>query len=398
MTIQKVSQGKKVDVDLLTGLGNLNTHIVHQLNLLNQPINQHSEESKKTIQANLYSLLEDQLDLILLGFEKKGLYQDPVGLLDNKHILGNRNEIKTSSIIPIIIKRLLKDKEDIIMSRQTAAQKAAKQQQANNQPKPTTVEAQKVVEAVKPSEPVTPLVDSTKTPVAQAVQKVIEEESITDVEDFNYDFHKPYIAKVTELLGKLNGLIESDPTFISTKSQLLEINRSWINSFYKNILSSSEQKEGEKYITKDVYNILDGDNPFSDVKYLDYDYVHIISEQFEVVRKKHQVQTNNEVSVETAVKTLLDLQDDSKPIVEIETNTTQKESISVNKTTGDIEVKKDNIVVRFFKGTYNGFLNFCSNLKNLWLRFWTWCKSWFSKEEKVIISKEEYESLTGKTA
>ena len=196
----------------------------------------------------------------------------------------------------------------------------------------------------------------------------------------------------------MNDKVEEDPEFIKLKTQMQDVIRNWVNAYYKNIMQSAEQVEGITYITKDTYGILEGDHPFTSPDYFDYDYVHLIGEMFTTSRKKFQNCNGQEVSVETGCKAILDLQDESKPIVNIDTNTEAKESIQVNKETGDVEVKKDNIVVRCGKAVYNGFLNFCSNIKNLWLRFWNWCKSWFSKEEKVVISKEEYEALSANKA
>lgn len=377
--VQKVhNTTQKVQVDVITGIANLNHHILHQLTLLNQPINS-SKDSQATIKENLYKLLEDQLDLVLLGLKNKGIVNDPVGILENKHILANRKELKSSTILPLLIKRLLKDKEDTIMARQTAKQKA----DAANKANATNTNPETSTPVIKVPTPKDESVVATDTAV---------------ILDFNIEFHQPYVLKVEDLLKDMNDKVEEDPEFIKLKTQMQDVIRNWVNAYYKNIMQSAEQVEGVTYITKDTYGILEGDHPFTSPDYFDYDYVHLVSEMFTISRKKFQNANNQEVSVETGCKAILDLQDESKPIVNIDTNTEAKESIQVNKETGDVEVKKDNIVVRCGKAVYNGFLNFCSNIKNLWFRFWNWCKSWFSKEEKVIISKEEYEALSDNKA
>ena len=370
---------------------------------MNQPINR-TQEAKNAIQENIYVMLTKQLDLILIGLDKRGIVSDPVGILENNYVLSNHPKLPTSNVLPILIKRLLSEREkDITMSRPTAAQKAAAAKK-EAQAKETEAANATVVDTKPVTKPIveTPTV-VTKTPakevvldktvLAEAVQEELDQIAETDI---NYSFHTPYIDKVTEVLSVMNNQVESDPEFTANVGKLKNVVRTWINNFYQNIISSSNQDKTVSYITKDVHGILDGNTPFSDPIYLDYDHAYLLEEIFITCQEKFKVENGKEVSVHTMAKGFIDLQDPNKPIVTLDTNTKEGESITLDKTTGDIIQKKDNIIVRIAKGAWKGFKNFCTNVKNMFVRFWNWVTSWFKSEKKVIISEAEYKELQAK--
>lgn len=369
---------------------------------MNQPINR-TLEAKSTIQENIYSLLSKQLDLILIGLNKRGIISDPVGILDNNYVLSNHPKLPTSNIIPILIKRLLSEREkDIPMARLTAAQKAANAKKEAIAKEAATADATVVETKTVTDTTVKPDV-VTKTPakevvldktvLTEAIQKELDQITETDI---NYSFHTPYIDKVTEVLSVMNNQVESDPEFTANVGKLKNIVRTWINNFYQNIISSSNQDKTVSYITKDVHGILDGNTPFSDPIYLDYDHAYLLEEIFITCQEKFKAENGKEVSVHTMAKGFIDLQDPTKPIVSLDTDTKGKESIVTDKTTGDVAIKKDNIIVRLAKGAWTGFKNFCTNIKNIAVRFWNWVSSWFKSEKKVIISEAEYKELQAK--
>lgn len=365
---------------------------------MNQPINR-TVETKSTIQEAIYNLLSKQLDLLLVGIDKKVILADPVGLLDNNYILSNHPKLPTSNILPILIKRLLTEREkDITMSRQTAAQKAAlAKKEAVATTTPTTpvtpvIETPVAVNADLPIDtPVVTKAIKEPTPVTKLTEPV-EPTSVVEV-DINYSFHTPYIDKVTTILSVMNSQTESDPEFTANVGKLKNIVRTWVNNFYQNIISSSNQDKAVAYITKDVHGLLDGNTPFSDPMYLDYDHAYLLEGIFITCHEKFKVENGKEVSVYTMAKGFIDLQDPNKPIVTMNTNTEAKESLTADKTTGDVTIKKDNIIIRCAKGVWKGFKNFCTNVKNLAVRFWNWVASWFSSEKKVIITETEYKEL-----
>lgn len=369
---------------------------------MNQPINR-TLEAKSTIQENIYSLLSKQLDLILIGLNKRGIISDPVGILDNNYVLSNHPKLPTSNIIPILIKRLLSEREkDIPMARLTAAQKAANAKKEAIAKEAATADATVVETKTVTDTTVKPDV-VTKTPakevvldktvLAEAIQEELDQITETDI---NYSFHTPYIDKVTEVLSVMNNQVESDPEFTANVGKLKNIVRTWINNFYQNIISSSNQDKTVSYITKDVHGILDGNTPFSDPIYLDYDHAYLLEEIFITCQEKFKAENGKEVSVHTMAKGFIDLQDPTKPIVSLDTDTKGKESIVTDKTTGDVAIKKGNIIVRLARGAWTGFKNFCTNIKNIAVRFWNWVSSWFKSEKKVIISEAEYKELQAK--
>ena len=369
---------------------------------MNQPINR-TLEAKSTIQENIYSLLSKQLDLILIGLNKRGIISDPVGILDNNYVLSNHPKLPTSNILPILIKRLLSEREkDIPMARLTAAQKAANAKKEAIAKEAATADATVVETKTVTDTTVKPDV-VTKTPakevvldktvLAEAIQEELDQITETDI---NYSFHTPYIDKVTEVLSVMNNQVESDPEFTANVGKLKNIVRTWINNFYQNIISSSNQDKTVSYITKDVHGILDGNTPFSDPIYLDYDHAYLLEEIFITCQEKFKAENGKEVSVHTMAKGFIDLQDPTKPIVSLDTDTKGKESIVTDKTTGDVAIKKGNIIVRLARGAWTGFKNFCTNIKNIAVRFWNWVSSWFKSEKKVIISEAEYKELQAK--
>ena len=329
---------------------------------MNQPINR-TQEAKNAIQENIYVMLTKQLDLILIGLDKRGIVSDPVGILENNYVLSNHPKLPTSNVLPILIKRLLSEREkDITMSRPTAAQKAAAAKK-EAQAKETEAANATVVDTKPVTKPIveTPTV-VTKTPakevvldktvLAEAIQEELDQIAETDI---NYSFHTPYIDKVTEVLSVMNNQVESDPEFTANVGKLKNVVRTWINNFYQNIISSSNQDKTVSYITKDVHGILDGNNPFSDPIYLQYDHAYLLEEIFITCQEKFKVENGKEVSVHTMAKGFIDLQDPSKPIVTMDTDTKGKESIVVDKTNNDVTLKKDNIIVRVAKSAWTGF-------------------------------------------
>mgnify|MGYP003584308098 CR=1 FL=1 len=374
---------------------------------MNQPINR-TQEAKNAIQENIYVMLTKQLDLILIGLDKRGIVSDPVGILENNYVLSNHPKLPTSNVLPILIKRLLSEREkDIPMARLTAAQKAAnaKKEAITKEAataNATVVETKTVTDTtVKPDVETSTVVTKTpakevvldKTVLAEAIQEELDQIAETDI---NYSFHTPYIDKVTEVLSVMNNQVESDPEFTANVGKLKNVVRTWINNFYQNIISSSNQDKTVSYITKDVHGILDGNTPFSDPIYLDYDHAYLLEEIFITCQEKFKVENGKEVSVHTMAKGFIDLQDPSKPIVSLDTDTKGKESIVVDKENGNVAIKKDNIIVRIAKGAWTGFKNFCTNVKNMFVRFWNWVTSWFKSEKKVIISETEYKELQTK--
>lgn len=370
---------------------------------MNQPINR-TQEAKNAIQENIYVMLTKQLDLILIGLDKRGIVSDPVGILENNYVLSNHPKLPTSNVLPILIKRLLSEREkDITMSRPTAAQKAATAKK-EAQAKETEAANATVVDTKPVTKPIveTPTV-VTKTPakevvldktvLAEAIQEELDQIAETDI---NYSFHTPYIDKVTEVLSVMNNQVESDPEFTANVGKLKNVVRTWINNFYQNIISSSNQDKTVSYITKDVHGILDGNTPFSDPIYLQYDHAYLLEEIFITCQEKFKVENGKEVSVHTMAKGFIDLQDPSKPIVTMDTNTKEGETLTLDKNNNDVTLKKDNIIVRVAKSAWTGFKNFCSNVKNMFVRFWNWCTSWFKSEKKVIISEAEYKELQTK--
>ena len=383
-----VTKQQVVQTDILGAIGLTQANLSYWLVELAKPIN-HSKESQDTIIQKILETLERQADLLLQGMNTRCFHDDFLGFFSNTHVMSVDTQLKKSSILPILITKVINSKEVYQMARQTANAKRAQQT-----PAPTAAEKEQatVVEAAP-----------TKTPVAEAVEKETTvktpEPVIIPVSDFNTEFHQPYVLKIEEILDGMNGLLSEDPEFINNRRVLSDTVRSWLEAFYKNIMASAKQEANVDYLTVDVHGLLLENNPFSTPEYMQYDYAYIVGDIIKVATKKYKnTSGDSEVSIWSAATAIINLQDDSQRKVEIPMTSDGKESVLVDKDKGTVEAKQDGFIVRNSKRAWGGVKKMFTSFCNFWKNLWNWCTSWFRSGEKVVISSEEYEKLKAKKA
>ena len=106
-----------------------------------------------------------------------------------------------------------------------------------------------------------------------------------------------------------------------------------------------------------------------------YDNAHLVDKFLVKVTEKYRKNNGNDPSVHTMAEAIINSQDTSKEEFTLKTNVNEdgsEETVTVNKATGDIVGKKDNIIVRMAKGAYKGVKNFFSNIWKGMKRFAMW--------------------------
>lgn len=423
-----LQSGKKVikDMNIFEALNASMANIEQTLKHMKLPINQ-TKHAQESLEADLKAYLKNLYDNIKKCIATGNLTNDPVGLLSNDFILANNSAAKKAYphhvLLPALITQIIAEDKEPLMSRPTAKQKQAKNAAAkaaeNVQPttaeivlavaeakesNAVTVEGLSELDATSPVQEINPQTNSvnpmTTVTITPAVQTQLNAtaaaiathdhtpagatETVAIPVDYNHSFHIPHMTKVEGILLTMNDAIEEEE-IKSLRSQLTQIVREWVDSFYKSL----HDIENPNRVTIDSVGILTHTTKYSQPEmHAKYDNAHMVDKIIAKVSEKYK-KTNTEASVHAMATALSGAQDDTQKTFQVKT--APGEVITVDKETGNIVTTKDGKIVSFLKGVYKGVKKFFKNIWSQMRRFGAWIKSWFTggKEEKVIVTPEQ---------
>lgn len=348
MKSTQLKKSQQVKLTYYPAMTSLLSDIDRVLKDLVNPLYKSKENQDKLI-AHMYKLIDDWYRITKQCLKSGDIVSDGSGILSNTTIYGTEKGLKAnpySKLIPLYIQKLIDNDEESIMTKSTDVSK----------------------DVVVPAEAVN-----------------------SDVE-----WNKPYISAIEEVLSKLNDVDIKDTSAVKTlNSQLKASVRKWVDATYKSIINVKDDNR----LKTDVAGVLAGKTVFSSPEYIElYDNSAEVDAIIELVSKKHKEKlTGNEVAIHTMAEAIAKAQDESA--TEFEVDTGDGESVHVDKTTGDVSIKKDNVVVRTAKAAYQGVVKFFLAIFNKLKEFGSWIASWLpvgKKEEPIVMSKEEADAYDAK--
>lgn len=352
--------------------------------LLKQPMNQ-SEQARKEYMGKIKEALRELALVVDTSITKGDLVTDPCGVLSGSIPVLEKDEfIKAyphAVAIPVLLKSVLE--EENLMARRTNRNKAT-----------ISADQASVIDVVAKDMPApsTPIVDkplatvveeaSVKTQaVVNNVEASVTEKPLT-APSTTVVYNK---ASVESVLQELQDSVDDTETNTLLK-KLKDYTRNW----YTSTEASIRDLDNENRLTSDKDGVLAGVTIFSTEEMMDkYDYSHKVDQFLSPLVAKSKTSVHGAIPKEVVNTALTDLQDDSKPVVEIQT--APNESIIVDKVSNTTQVKQDGKIVKGLKWAYNGLKSIFNFLINKAKAVGNWVKSFFTKSEDkpVVVTEEE---------
>lgn len=424
---QKVHRNMTIFEAMNASLANIEQTLKHMKLPINQP--PHAQE---VLEKDLQDYLENLYTNVKKAVKSGNIVADPTGILSNEFILATNATSKKAYphhvLLPVLIKKIIDNDKEPLMSRQTTRQKAAAAKAtkvieqptvseivdtvtAAQEPNASTIEGlseldanaaeviipehtqEKLVEQMTNQTPaapqvhIEPTVQTQVNAVAAAVAEhtiAVATETVAIPVDVNHAFHIPYMTKIEGILSAMNDALDAEE-LQPLRVQLTHEVRAWTDAFYKSL----HDLENPNRVTVDRVGLLTATTKYSQPDmHAKYDNAHLVDKIIAKVSEKYK-KTNTESSVHAMATAISGAQDESQRTFEVDTG--NGESLVVNKDTNLITAKKDGKLVNIGKRIYGGIKNFFGNIWKGMKKFGNWIKSWFtgSDKEKVIVSPEE---------
>lgn len=427
---KKPSPNQKDEVSMFIGLEVYQKRCVETLNQMKQPVNRNNKTAMLTLEDNLKTILIEWYDNVEASVANGTMLSDPSGILTNNTIFSRNAKLQKDfphyKVLIAILDKVIKEKGGQDMSKapkskdvvdtsvnisslvEATAEKVqadavtkegVSELEATHQDTKSTVVDIEGVGAVEVKAPVLEVKTQEKSvPVKQSLAEAVSEVSNipeptpTVIHNTTAEnFQELHLRNIENQLAIMND-VDSDDTeeYTKHKSVLKSLVRNWVDDFYKSALDVNN----EKRVKEDKYGILDEKTIFSTPEYTTkYEFANLVDKFVSQVRSKYK-KSVGETTVDNLAKTIIDAQDDSKKEISLRSESAPNEEVTLNKETGEVQVKKDNIIVHTAKVVWKGVTTVVNYIANKFKQAWNWIKSFlFGKGDRKVIQADDKEAL-----